>query len=401
MKPLLEQARSLSNKPDRLWYTGDVGMVKCRRKEVCAVIDPKKFQDSLLAWYRKESRDLPWRRDPSPYNVWISEMMLQQTRVDTVIPYFTRFLTEIPDVRALAGVPDDKLMKCWQGLGYYRRAQNLKKAAQRILERFDGKIPSSLQDLRTLPGIGAYSAGAIASIAFGVRTCAVDGNVLRVMARLSAYSGSLSDPAAKKRMTEITEALLPENGAGDFNQALMDLGATVCLPNGEPRCPVCPVREMCEVRAKDLVASIPAKEKTKARRIEKRTIFIILCTDRVALRRRGPEGLLADLWEFPNEEGFLSAKKAEKILRQWDVEPLQITPAGEARHIFSHLEWRMKSFLVLARGNGASPAPYGLVFASLQELRQNYSVPTAFRFFLKQAVSRLEGTACPGSAEKL
>ena len=204
------------------------------------------FREQLMNWYRQEARDLPWRRDPSPYKVWISEIMLQQTRVDTVIPYFDRFVAEIPDVAALARVDTDKLLKLWQGLGYYGRALRLKEAAQIMVRDFGGEVPSGVKALASLPGIGAYTAGAIASIAFGERVPAVDGNVLRVIARLAADRGDIGEPDTRRRFTLLVTQMLPAEKAGDFNQALMDLGATVCLPNGEPRCGLCPARNSCE-----------------------------------------------------------------------------------------------------------------------------------------------------------
>lgn len=344
------------------------------------MMDPGIFQQKLLDWYRKEARVLPWRTDPAPYKVWISEMMLQQTRVDTVIPYFERFVSEIPSVGDLSETPDDRLLKLWQGLGYYRRAMNLKKAARIMMEQFDGRIPDTVELLKTLPGIGDYSAGAIASIGFGVKTCAVDGNVLRVMARLTADSGNIDDPSVKKRWKAEVQKLLPENGAGDFNQALMDLGATICLPNGAPRCTECPVRPLCEADKAGIASLIPEKIKVRDRRIEQKTVFILVDNGRFALRKREPEGLLANLFEFPHAEGFLSLEECGAMLKEWGISGYDILPAGEARHVFSHLEWHMKGYFVAVRDKKPMAE---WIWVSPEEIRLAYSIPTAFKGFMK------------------
>ncbi|MHB8962205.1 MAG: A/G-specific adenine glycosylase [Saccharofermentanales bacterium] len=343
------------------------------------MIDIEKFQDSLLGWYAREARTLPWRDDPTPYKVWISEMMLQQTRVDTVIPYFDRFIAELPTVQALAEVGEDRLLKLWQELGYYNRALNLKKAAKMIVSEFNGIIPSADKELQSLPGIGAYSAGAIASIAFGKRVAAVDGNVLRVMARITASPDDIADPKVRKHLGEFVSTILPSSQNGDFTQALMELGAMICLPNGEPRCAQCPVTRFCDAFQQGLTAQIPPKSDKKQRKILKKTIFIILCNDRFALRKREDGGLLPNLWEFPNMPGHLTEQQCKEALEEMGLSILKVTAMKPAVHIFSHLEWHMTGYLVQAKEVNASPAR---IWATQNEITHLYSIPAAFKAFM-------------------
>ena len=307
------------------------------------MVNAAKFQ-SLIKWYKKEARVLPWRSDPTPYKVWISEIMLQQTRVDTVIPYFLRFIAEVPSVRELALIEEEKLLKLWQGLGYYNRALNLKKAAQMIVEKFDGEIPSDMKDLVTLPGIGVYTAGAIASIAFGKPVPAIDGNVLRIIARITASREDIGDPKTKKMFEPVVTAMIPAEAPGDFNQALMDFGATICLPNGEPKCGECPVSGLCEAYKKGLTSEIPVMQDKKARRIEKKTVLLISYQDKFALRKRRENGLLPNLWEFPNVEGHLTPEQCRQVLSSQGITACEITGLPPSKHIFTHLEWHMKGY---------------------------------------------------------
>lgn len=341
-------------------------------------MNTKIFQKQLTAWYREEARDLPWRRDPSPYRVWISEIMLQQTRVDTVIPYFDRFVAEIPDVAALALVETDKLLKLWQGLGYYSRALRLKEAAQLMVRDFGGEVPSGVKALASLPGIGTYTAGAIASIAFGERVPAVDGNVLRIIARLTADRRDIGEPDTKRRFTQLVTQMLPAEKTGDFNQALMDLGATVCLPNGEPRCALCPVSGSCEAFQKSLVQEIPVTTQQKKRRAVKITVFVIEYQGRYALRKRGEKGLLPNLWELPNTEGHLDKRARAAFLEELGVTPGEISALPAAKHIFTHLEWHMKGYFVNSADcrEGAPP-----VWATSDEISRKYSIPTALKTY--------------------
>lgn len=339
-----------------------------------------KIQNLLMQWYKKEARVLPWRSDPTPYKVWISEIMLQQTRVDTVIPYFFRFIAEVPSVRELAEIEEEKLLKLWQGLGYYNRALNLKKAAQTIVEKFDGNIPADMKDLITLSGIGIYTAGAIASIAFGKPVPAIDGNVLRIVARMTASRDDIGDPKTKKMFEPIVSAMIPAIAPGDFNQALMDLGATICLPNGEPKCAECPVTECCEAYRQGLTGEIPVIKNKKARRIEKKTVLLIALNDRFALRKRDENGLLPNLWEFPNVEGYLTREQCRQVLNSQGITVCELTELPPSQHIFTHLEWHMKGYFVRVSELSDSS---DFIWATKDEIRSRYSIPTVFKSFIK------------------
>ena len=324
----------------------------------------------LLQWYRENARKLPWRSDPTPYHVWLSEIMLQQTRVAAVLDYYRRFLAAVPTVAGLAALPEERLLKLWEGLGYYNRARNLQKAARQIVEDFGGVFPSTYEEIRSLCGVGDYTAGAIASIAFGLPVPAVDGNVLRVIARITGDEGDISAPATKKRITEALAQILPVKSPGDFNQALMELGATVCLPSGAPLCERCPAKDFCAALLQDRIAELPVKAAKKPRKIQERTVWLIFRGGKVALRRRPEKGLLAGLWEFPNE---LSGTPA---LEQWGIEPLSDEFGCTAKHIFTHMEWHMTARVVRAAGE---LLPAGWVWAAPGELERVYALPSAFK----------------------
>ena len=332
----------------------------------------------LLQWYRENARVLPWRSDPTPYHVWLSEIMLQQTRVAAVLDYYRRFLAELPDVASLAAVEEDRLMKLWQGLGYYNRARNLQKAARQIMEDHGGVFPHTYEEIRALAGVGDYTAGAVASIAFGIPVPAVDGNVLRVTARVTGDDGDIMRPDTKARMGAALRAVMPVEAPGDFNQALMELGATVCLPNGAPLCERCPARAFCAARLTGRTGQLPVKTPKKPRRVEARTVFLIFWKGRVALRRRAKKGLLAGLWEYPNE---LSPAPCP-------VEALSLERGPSGRHIFTHIEWRMEALLVEAAGEALPP---GWVWAGPGELEERYAVPNAFQAFRGTVEQRLGG----------
>ena len=324
----------------------------------------------LLAWYRDNARDLPWRAHPTPYRVWLSEVMLQQTRVAAVLDYYKRFLEAAPTVKALAELEEDELMKLWQGLGYYSRARNLQKAARQIMEDFGGEFPGEYAAIRALAGVGDYTAGAISSIAFGLPTPAVDGNVLRVVSRICADEGDILSPQTKKRYTAALEEIIPVKAPGDFNQAMMELGATVCLPNGAPLCDKCPARDFCRANLEGKTDKLPVKAPKKPRKIEERTVFLFFHEHKVALRRREKKGLLAGLWEYPNVSG-------ETLPTEWDLNPETMTKTAAGKHIFSHIEWHMTAMSVEV----SSPdLPEGWVWADRRELRDKYAVPNAFRF---------------------
>ncbi len=329
----------------------------------------------LLAWYDQNARVLPWRSDPAPYRVWVSEIMLQQTRVEAVIAYFERFMEALPDIPSLAKADEQHLLKLWEGLGYYSRVRNLQKAARVVMEQHGGELPDDPALLRALPGLGAYSAGAVASIAFGRRETAVDGNVLRVMARLTADEGDIANTAVKRRIGELVKQLLPKARVGDFNQALMELGAMVCLPNGAPKCDCCPLSTLCAAHLAGITHRLPAKKTRTARRREDKTVLVLICNEKVALLRRANTGLLAGLWELPNLEGSLSPEETAAVLAAQGVACESLRPLGPAKHIFTHIEWHMTGYLANISA-GAAGGDYTWVSAS--ELAETYALPTAF-----------------------
>lgn len=301
----------------------------------------KKLSTRVLSHYKENRRILPWREDPTPYHVWISEIMLQQTRVDTVIPYFERFVQTFPTIRALAEGDEDTLLKLWEGLGYYSRARNIHKAAKLIVDKYQGEMPGSKEELLRLPGIGPYTAGAIASIAFGKKETAVDGNLIRVGTRLLAYDRSVVNAEGKRDLENFWASLLPEKNAGDFNQAIMDIGATICLPNGDPLCLICPINEFCTAFELGLQTDFPKKEAKKPRRIEKKTVFLLHCEDKILLEKREDQGLLRGMWQFPMIDGHLSEDEARDHLQKTGLSAIRIHQGPRAKHIFSHIEWRM------------------------------------------------------------
>ena len=337
----------------------------------------------LLQWYHENARVLPWRSDPTPYHVWVSEIMLQQTRVAAVLGYYARFMEALPAVADLAAVEEDRLMKLWQGLGYYNRARNLQKAARQIVEEHGGVFPDTYEAIRALAGVGDYTAGAVASIAFGLPEPAVDGNVLRVVSRLTGDGGDITRPDVKKRMGAALREVIPLDAPGDFNQALMDLGAMVCLPNGEPLCPRCPARGFCAALREGRTAELPVKAAKKARRVEERTVFLIFYQKKVALRRRPAKGLLAGLWEYPNE---LSPAPCP-------VEAAGLSDGPAGKHIFTHIEWRMASRMVEA---ASDRLPVGWVWADRDALEREYAVPNAFQAFQAAVEARLGPTETGG-----
>lgn len=333
----------------------------------------------LLLWYREHARDLPWRRTPTPYRVWLSEVMLQQTRVAAVLAYYKRFLEAAPTVADLAALDEDALMKLWQGLGYYSRARNLQKAANQIVNDFGGLFPDTYEGIRSLAGVGDYTAGAISSIAFGLPVPAVDGNVLRVVSRICADEGDILSPQTKKRYTQALSEIIPVQHPGDFNQAMMELGATVCLPNGVPLCDKCPAKDFCRAHLEDKTDKLPVKAPKKPRKIEERTVFLLFFEDKVALRRRAKKGLLAGLWEFPNE-------LSPKLPAEWGITAEHLTQTAVGKHIFSHIEWHMTALA----GELDRPAlPAGWVWADLHDLNTHYAVPNAFRFVEEAVQQRL------------
>lgn len=336
----------------------------------------------LMDWFRQNARDLPWRRRIDAYRVWISEIMLQQTRVEAVKPYYERFLKELPDVKALAEVPEERLLKLWEGLGYYNRARNLQTAARQIMEEFNGRFPDSYEEIRKLKGIGSYTAGAISSFVYNIRKPAVDGNVLRVVTRILALDDDIAKAATKSAVEAMVEEVIPEK-AGDFNQSLIELGAIVCLPNGEPRCVNCPVKGLCLAHENGRESEFPVKTKAKSRRIEKRTVLIFRDNEKTAIRKRREKGLLAGLYEFPNAEGHLKQEEVAGYAKQLGIMPVRIKQLGSAKHIFSHVEWHMKGYeIVVDQLEHQMKGDSGIIFADIDELREHYPMPSAFEAYM-------------------
>ena len=334
----------------------------------------------LTAWYAENRTPLPWRELRSPYRTWISEIMLQQTRTAAVIPYFERFMKAFPDVKALADADEDALLKLWEGLGYYSRARNLHRAAKEIVSRFGGKLPRTAKELRSLPGIGDYTAGAIASICFGEPEPAVDGNVLRVVARLCASETDIALPDTKRAVTEALRAVYPTDGsAGLLTEGLMELGERVCIPNGEPKCLSCPLAEICLGLGAGKQNDLPVKSPKKARKIRPCTVLLLRCGERYAIEKRPAKGLLAGLWEFPNVDGYLSAGEALAYAQSLGARPTGVTSAGDATHVFTHIEWHMRGYFVECEA-----MPAALRWATPAEIADTYTVPKAFRAYLNQ-----------------
>jgi len=409
--------------------------------------------DAALRWYAENARDLPWRKNPTPYHIWLSEIIFQQTRIEAGTAYYLRFLEEAPDVFSLAAMPEEKLLKLWEGLGYYSRARNLHKAAKKIASEAGGVLPDDPKELAKLPGIGPYTAGAIASIAYGRPVPAVDGNVLRVVSRLFAREDDVALPETKKRIGEELSAFYgayfgeggrtdgPENrgeagkddparketvkrSPGDLNQAWMDLGATVCLPNGEPRCSVCPFEAFCVSHGKGTETAFPVKTGPKPRTVRERTVFVLRCRYTVKgkesrgvyfyLRRRPDKGLLAGLWELPAEDGFLSPEEARKAIEAKYVPcavDVTVTPLPDAKHIFSHVEWRMKGYLIdvvtpcteygadrtehphiLCTDGSGDPAA---AWKTPEEIERDCPVPSAFHAYRPYLSDQNEPAASP------
>ncbi len=332
---------------------------------------------ALVPWYEANGRPLPWREDTNPYHVWVSEIMLQQTRIEAVIPYYQRFLKEIPTVQDLAEADPERLQKLWEGLGYYSRVRNLQKAAQQIMTRHEGRFPENYEGIRSLSGIGDYTAGAIGSICFNLPTPAVDGNVLRVISRITEDDRPMNSEKIKKEVRLELEEVYPKKKAGACTQAIMELGETICLPNGAPECDNCPCRKFCG-SSKGNWANYPVKEEKKARKGQQLTLFLLQCEDCLALRKRPESGLLSGQWEFPNCEGFLTDEEVMKQAKAWGCQPKDCKEEGRKKHIFSHIEWDMKCVRVTCKKK--SPE---FVWADSSQLEKEISLPTAFRKVLK------------------
>lgn len=333
----------------------------------------------IAGWYAENRRPLPWRLEPTPYHVWLSEIMLQQTRIEAVIPYYERFLSRLPTIQDLARAEDERLMKLWEGLGYYSRARNLKKTAVLVVEHYGGELPREAAELRKLPGIGDYTAGAIASIAYGQPEPAVDGNVLRVMTRLLACG---EDVLAAKTKTRITELLRQSYPSGEdaalLTEGIMELGETVCVPNGKARCAHCPVKEHCLAHRTETVEKFPVRTPKRERRVEERTVLLLRRGEKYAVCKRPEGGLLAGLWEFPNAEGRFDAEAAAAYAEALGMTVTGIAPCPRRKHVFTHVEWHMGAYLIDCAAETGD-----FIWKHPEEIRAAYSVPTAFRFYLK------------------
>lgn len=342
-------------------------------------MNSQRIVEQLLDWYSAHYRPLPWRNFASPYQVWVSEIMLQQTRIEAVLSYYRRFIDALPTIGDLASAPEDLLLKLWEGLGYYSRVRNMQKAAKILVDKFDGNLPADYDALLSLPGIGAYTAGAIASIAYDIPVPAVDGNVMRVLARLTADDTDVLSAAGKKRFTDLAWEITPEKQAGRFNQALMELGETICIPNGTPLCATCPLKNECEAHLHNCVDRLPVRIKKTVRRVENRWVVLVRSETQpatVLLHKRTGKGLLANLWEFPNT---LSDNPLDSLPREIADACVFVDELPPAKHLFSHIEWHMCGRSYLLSESVQLPEDYALV--TLDQLRLSYSVPGAFRVY--------------------
>ena len=333
----------------------------------------------LLPWFRENARPLPWRENRDPYRVWLSEIMLQQTRVEAATGYYARFLAVLPDIPSLAAAPEEQLLKLWEGLGYYTRVRNLQKAARRIVEIHGGVFPSDYREIRALPGVGPYTAGAVGSICFDLPTPAVDGNVLRVWSRFTACAENVDLPAVKKKAEAALRPLYAPGICGALTQGLMELGACVCVPNGAPRCGVCPLAARCAANLAGTQTRYPVRGEKKARKTVTKLVLIPRCGDRTGIRKRPSKGLLAGLWEFPNLDvpaGAPDANAAADFARSLGLAPLELVRQRGYTHVFTHVEWEMTGFYFTC-----ARTPDCLTWVTREELETAYALPSAFRPF--------------------
>ena len=361
-------------------------------EDSCAIHEPvpvhlsllSMIVDPLLSWYDRGKRVLPWRQEPTPYHVWVSEIMLQQTRVEAVKPYYDRFIRHLPDIEALAAAEEETLLKLWEGLGYYNRVRNLNKAARLIVEKYHGIMPKDDKELLALPGIGSYTAGAIASIAYGRPVPAVDGNVLRVLSRLRCDERVISEEAVKKQVAQEVSDAIPAERPGDFNQALMELGATVCIPTGTPKCGECPWGEICLAHRQGREMDFPVKAPKKKRAFEYKTILVIKDENKVAIQKRPKKGLLAGMYELPWIPGHFGTEDVLLYLKEKGLSVLHIKPLPESRHIFTHMEWHMIGYAVRVDELSADKGKENLLFVERSEVKEKYPIPTAYRTYMKE-----------------
>lgn len=349
-------------------------------KEVPVILDNPLLQEiaePIVEWYRANKRQLPWREHVNAYRVWVSEIMLQQTRVEAVKPFYERFLNELPTVQKLAEAEEDKLLKLWEGLGYYNRVRNMQKAAIQVMEDFGGEFPSTYDEILSLTGIGNYTAGAISSFVYGIPKPAVDGNVLRVISRILASDEDIMKAGVRTRMEHALEKIIPQNAAGDFNQGLIELGAIICVPNGMAKCEECPVGHICQARKENRVMELPVKTKGKSRKIEKRTVFIFKDGENVAIKKRPSRGLLAGLYELPNELGHFTADEVIEHSKKIGLIPIRVKELAPAKHIFSHIEWQMIGYVVQV-DELEKNCTEEMLFVHPEDVQEIYPIPAAF-----------------------
>ena len=337
------------------------------KQELTKIVKP------IVKWYQNQEKTLPWKQDKEPYHIWVSEIMLQQTRIEAVKKYYTRFMQELPTIHDLANVSEEKLLKLWEGLGYYSRAKNLKKAAIQIEQEYEGKIPTNYKELLKLPGIGEYTAGAIASISYQEKVPAVDGNVLRVVSRVLGSKKDVLLPETKKEFTKQLLEIIPKE-AGDFNEGLMELGEKICIPNTPPLCEKCPIQKFCMAYKENLTTEIPVRVKKQKRKIQERTVFILKYKNQIAIRKRKETGILANLYEFPNILGKVKEEQISKILKQWNLQFKNLQKMKNEKHIFTHVEWHMCAYEIEVKNKNAE-----WIWATEEELKNQYPLPTAFK----------------------
>ncbi len=345
-------------------------------------------------WFEANGRELPWRQTRDPYAIWVSEVMLQQTRVEAVLGYYSRFMEAFPTVEALAEASLEQVNHLWQGLGYYRRAALLHRGAQYICQVCGGRVPGTARELRQVPGIGAYTAGAVASFAYGEEVPAVDGNVLRVLARIYGIEENVDLPAVRRRIEEIAQHMIPPGRVWSHNQALMELGALVCIP-GTPRCAVCPVAEYCTARARGEASSLPVKNEKKKPRVVPRTVYIVTDGQNILLHRRPAEGMLAGLWEFPGWPDEDSPRGLDPDTLPCDI--LFQREAVQAQHVFTHRVWEMRGVRVQVEGMNWQELDEDYRWIPREELK-NFALPSAMRAFA--AYVRDAGFGAPEQGEE-
>lgn len=339
----------------------------------------KRYTETIIKWYQKNKRELPWRKDTNPYHIWVSEIMLQQTRIEAVIEYYHHFLEKIPDIETLSIIEDEVLLKLWEGLGYYNRARNLKIAAIQIMKDYQGKFPTKYIEIIKLKGIGEYTASAISSICYNEPQVTVDGNVLRVFTRFYNDTRNIDDLKTKKSIREFLQQIIPKE-SGDFNQGLMEIGEVICIPNGVPKCSICPLQKDCLAYQNNTYQELPIRKEKIKKKEENYTILLFQYQDEYAIYQRKEESLLNNLWAFPHLEGFLTLKKLKSYLQEQKIEYQQIQQGIQSTHIFTHKKWNMISYQIKITTKNKLPQ---YTWKKLSEIKKEYPIPTAYKSFLE------------------